>query len=105
MEGNPYLLRMNLRAPKSVTIKVFLDLGKCRISGISVEGDFFAENPEPFDELMRYNAPLSQRVTEELSTYISSKIREAKPVGLNINEVIDALRKELEEALLTCAKK
>ncbi|MCD6323853.1 MAG: hypothetical protein J7L55_01945 [Desulfurococcales archaeon] len=105
MEGDAQTIKVSVRSQKTVTVKISINMKECVLLGISIEGDFFAENPEPIDELIGMRAVLSREGVNSLLTRINSSLVEAGTVGLDIAKIIKVLRKNLEEVLELCAKK
>lgn len=92
-----------LKSPntKLVVIKVEVS-NECLIKSIKIEGDYFATDPQPIDELMRTELDIDQSSAVKA---VSKSLKKAGVYGMSIPEVLNALRDILEEAREKCVKK
>lgn len=98
----PILVRF-LKTPKTKLVVVKVEISdECLIESIRIEGDYFAVNPRPIDDLMKTKLGINQ---PSIIKAVSEALRKAGTYGMSIPEVLNALRDILREAKEKCAMK
>ena len=91
----------HLKTPETKLVVVKIEVSrKCLITSIRIEGDYFASNPKPIDDLMKTKLSMDEPSVIRIA---SEALEEAGVYGASIPQIIKTLREALEEARMKCA--
>ena len=91
-----------IKEPKMKLTVLRLEIGEdCRIKYFSVDGDFFALNPEALDKLPQMVN--GRHLSNELITDIVKALKEAEIVGSDVTIIKRELENLVKEAMNSCA--
>ena len=92
-----------LKSPGTKLVVIKIDVSdECLITSIRLEGDYFASNPQPIDDLMRTKLSIDQL---RVAKTVSEALKKADVYGMPIPEVLSALKVALKEVQEICARK